>query len=189
MDRAEPRAGEHRISRLGDHRQVDRHRVAAPDAAVAQDVRHAAHLAVQLAVGDLSGLARVVALPDDRDLVAAALEVAVDAVVGDVRGPVLEPADRDLSRTEGGVLDLGEGAEPVDAPAVLVPEALRVGDRPLVHRPVLRLVDEGAARPLRRHGIELLLDRKSTRLNSSHANISYAVFCLKKKKKDTNSML
>src|SRR3712207_8030838 len=29
------------------------------------------------------------------------------------------------------------------------------------------------------------IDRKSTRLNSSHANISYAVFCLKKKKKDT----
>src|SRR3712207_8664794 len=29
----------------------------------------------------------------------------------------------------------------------------------------------------------LHLDRKSTRLNSSHANISYAVFCLKKKKK------
>src|SRR3712207_8294785 len=28
------------------------------------------------------------------------------------------------------------------------------------------------------------LDRKSTRLNSSHANISYAVFCLKKKKED-----
>src|SRR3712207_7649876 len=28
-------------------------------------------------------------------------------------------------------------------------------------------------------------DRKSTRLNSSHANISYAVFCLKKKKKAT----
>src|SRR3712207_8773739 len=30
-------------------------------------------------------------------------------------------------------------------------------------------------------------DRKSTRLNSSHANISYAVFCLKKKKK-TNTI-
>src|SRR3712207_8012121 len=28
-------------------------------------------------------------------------------------------------------------------------------------------------------------DRKSTRLNSSHANISYAVFCLKKKKRQT----
>src|SRR3712207_6971034 len=27
-----------------------------------------------------------------------------------------------------------------------------------------------------------IIDRKSTRLNSSHANISYAVFCLKKKK-------
>src|SRR3712207_7862772 len=33
------------------------------------------------------------------------------------------------------------------------------------------------------HGVEgnSFLDRKSTRLNSSHANISYAVFCLKKK--------
>src|SRR3712207_7090678 len=30
-------------------------------------------------------------------------------------------------------------------------------------------------------------DRKSTRLNSSHANISYAVFCLKKKKKSVLS--
>src|SRR3712207_8205508 len=30
-------------------------------------------------------------------------------------------------------------------------------------------------------------DRKSTRLNSSHANISYAVFCLKKKKNKLNS--
>src|SRR3712207_7783401 len=33
---------------------------------------------------------------------------------------------------------------------------------------------------------EPVLDRKSTRLNSSHANISYAVFCLKKKKKNDN---
>src|SRR3712207_8671280 len=30
--------------------------------------------------------------------------------------------------------------------------------------------------------IDIYKDRKSTRLNSSHANISYAVFCLKKKK-------
>src|SRR5258708_30088928 len=32
------------------------------------------------------------------------------------------------------------------------------------------------------------LDRKSTRLNSSHQIISYAVFCLKKKKKNKNNM-
>src|SRR5438034_8229001 len=36
-------------------------------------------------------------------------------------------------------------------------------------------------RPLRR--VDQDLDRKSTRLNSSHTVISYAVFCLKKKKK------
>src|SRR2546429_2870902 len=33
---------------------------------------------------------------------------------------------------------------------------------------------------------QLLRDRKSTRLNSSHGYISYAVFCLKKKKKKNN---
>src|SRR3712207_8209912 len=42
-----------------------------------------------------------------------------------------------------------------------------------------------------RAGVQMLhVDRKSTRLNSSHANISYAVFCLKKKKKTVlNTML
>src|SRR3712207_8108112 len=38
-------------------------------------------------------------------------------------------------------------------------------------------------------GYLLLADRKSTRLNSSHANISYAVFCLKKKKTNNESYL
>src|SRR5438309_9344436 len=33
----------------------------------------------------------------------------------------------------------------------------------------------------------LYLDRKSTRLNSSHSSISYAVFCLKKKKNNKNT--
>src|SRR5437868_12362686 len=45
-------------------------------------------------------------------------------------------------------------------------------------------------RPVRRGGLDrgrdLIQDRKSTRLNSSHVSISYAVFCLKKKK--TNRM-
>src|SRR5256886_14102666 len=35
----------------------------------------------------------------------------------------------------------------------------------------------------------LIIDRKSTRLNSSHSQISYAVFCLKKKQKQTNNNL
>src|SRR3712207_8133033 len=46
-------------------------------------------------------------------------------------------------------------------------------EQPLVH---LVPVDPGQLVVLR-----VAVDRKSTRLNSSHANISYAVFCLKKK--------
>src|SRR5258707_7117751 len=46
-----------------------------------------------------------------------------------------------------------------------------------LHPPVLRAAGDRVPGALAR-----LVDRKSTRLNSSHANISYAVFCLKKKK-------
>src|SRR2546430_12041828 len=42
-----------------------------------------------------------------------------------------------------------------------------------------RIIDEGSGYSLALEGIR---DRKSTRLNSSHSQISYAVFCLKKKK-------
>src|SRR3712207_8214263 len=41
---------------------------------------------------------------------------------------------------------------------------------------------DGEAREVVVERAEEVEDRKSTRLNSSHANISYAVFCLKKKK-------
>src|SRR3712207_8830606 len=55
---------------------------------------------------------------------------------------------------------------------------------PLAQDPAPTLVGERVNSQGSRKAKELLLadeDRKSTRLNSSHANISYAVFCLKKK--------
>src|SRR2546427_6132717 len=46
-----------------------------------------------------------------------------------------------------------------------------------------RISDGAATYPVTFHGLPPdTLDRKSTRLNSSHSQISYAVFCLKKKK-------
>src|SRR5258708_13412032 len=52
-------------------------------------------------------------------------------------------------------------------------------------RPSLRLLPEKLRQEQRENGTRPLLDRKSTRLNSSHQIISYAVFCLKKKKTHT----
>src|SRR2546422_1586165 len=53
----------------------------------------------------------------------------------------------------------------------------------------LAVVDFGAARLENAvkdgSGVDRILDRKSTRLNSSHGYISYAVFCLKKKNSKT----
>src|SRR3712207_7949588 len=52
----------------------------------------------------------------------------------------------------------------------------------------IRILDNQERRdwPVSDHDIKRV-DRKSTRLNSSHANISYAVFCLKKKKRTSSS--
>src|SRR3712207_7062830 len=71
--------------------------------------------------------------------------------------PQADPALGDVPQ------DAGEGEAP-GAPQVGVEP---VGER---HPPPKPLLDHR--------------DRKSTRLNSSHANISYAVFCLKKKKEN-----
>src|SRR2546430_12969954 len=53
------------------------------------------------------------------------------------------------------------------------------------HQPIVALFE----RLFARHApeFEACKDRKSTRLNSSHSQISYAVFCLKKKKHNTNT--
>src|SRR2546430_7607796 len=50
------------------------------------------------------------------------------------------------------------------------------------------LANTAVSAPMRER-FEKLLDRKSTRLNSSHSQISYAVFCLKKKKNKITNIL
>src|SRR5205085_11819378 len=60
-----------------------------------------------------------------------------------------------------------------------LPISLRAPPLRAIRRPTARRCRRTAARPLPPNPG----DRKSTRLNSSHSQISYAVFCLKKKKK------
>src|SRR3712207_7453584 len=67
----------------------------------------------------------------------------------------------------------GPGGEPLAAGLPDLTERHEVGDRCRRTQLLGELPQGDVPR--------LLVDRKSTRLNSSHANISYAVFCLKKK--------
>src|SRR5947209_13543865 len=55
--------------------------------------------------------------------------------------------------------------------------------------PALVNARDNEGRTLLHWAVATFVDRKSTRLNSSHANISYAVFCLKKKKKKNNTII
>src|SRR3712207_7789758 len=60
------------------------------------------------------------------------------------------------------------------------PRPLPAGEVHAAARPARPVADADLG-AVAREAADLALDRKSTRLNSSHANISYAVFCLKKK--------
>src|SRR3712207_8454183 len=84
------------------------------------------------------------------------------------RSDVRHPAGPVERRVEVGHVDDVEAAE----------DLLRLGERAVGGQRVAVAAADGRRR-LRR--LKRLADRKSTRLNSSHANISYAVFCLKKK--------
>src|SRR5258708_15082527 len=53
---------------------------------------------------------------------------------------------------------------------------------PLIHTKVSLIISDGLVKIMECFQTQQILDRKSTRLNSSHQIISYAVFCLKKKK-------
>src|SRR5258707_3012602 len=72
---------------------------------------------------------------------------------------------------------LGLWVEPEDAQFLFAPAGLGDTRRPRDGLVARRQFQHGEAAIERGRR-----DRKSTRLNSSHANISYAVFCLKKKK-------
>src|SRR3712207_8827457 len=76
-------------------------------------------------------------------------------------------------------------ADPEKYVGYLVPDELKArwtlytkGDR----RNLPQILRPGRTLDLVHYDSDKTRDRKSTRLNSSHANISYAVFCLKKKK-------
>src|SRR3712207_8221868 len=85
-----------------------------------------------------------------------------------ISGP---PADR-------GAGDAGQGVRTGRGELVQREAGRHPRDRPAV---------QGGPGGRRLGGADGQGDRKSTRLNSSHANISYAVFCLKKKKKKISS--
>jgi hypothetical protein len=83
---------------------------------------------VQLLVGELFVVLRIIALPQDGGLVTAFRKMAVNAVVTDVQRSVLEPFDRYVARVIGSVLDLAERLDPVDTLCLLAPETVRILD-------------------------------------------------------------
>jgi hypothetical protein len=165
MHRADAGAGQHGHRRLRDHRHVDADPVALLDAAGLEHVAELADLCVELAIGDLLIDVGIVALPDQGHLVAAGVQVAVQAVVGHVELAAGEPFDVQVLRVEAPVGDLVPFLEPAYIVLCLLgPEAVGVLHRALVHLVVLRGGDIGRGGELGRYRIDLfgLLGKRDT---------------------------
>ncbi len=132
MDRADARAGEHGEHRLRHVRHVDHHAIAAADAERLQHRGERVHFAMQFAIGDLVGEIRFGRHRDQRELVAARVQVPVDRVVAEVGLAADEPAPERRVRV---VEDALRRLVPVDRPGLFRPERLR-----LLHGLAIQLV-------------------------------------------------
>ena len=151
MHRAQPRAGQHRHHRFGDHRHVDDDAVALADALRRDRAGELRHVIAQLAIGEAllrAGDRRIV---DQRRLLgAAALDVAVERVVAGIELAAGEPA---IERRLGASSTLSQRLRPVDRLGLLGPESLGVAERTRMQRAVF--VADG------HDGISSLSDRLS----------------------------
>src|SRR5207244_10331159 len=102
-------------------------------------------------------------------------------VVASSRPPATQILPRSLHRRSSDLLDADRGDYPDPAPAAAAAGDQRDRCDP-AYQPWTGTPRGGRCRRRGPRRGALLEDRKSTRLNSSHQIISYAVFCLKKKK-------
>ena len=93
MNRTDTCTREHRVSRLKDHRQIDRDTITLLHTQLFQHIGKAANMLVKLVICDRFRNARVIPLPDNSRLVAARLQMAVNAVIADIEFAIFIPAD------------------------------------------------------------------------------------------------
>ena len=91
MNRPDARAGLHRDDRLGHHRHVHDDAVAFAGAQCFECVSKLTDFGMQLAITQVACVA-LLTFEANRDLVTAAVQMAVNAVVGDIQAPIREPA-------------------------------------------------------------------------------------------------
>src|SRR2546430_9460392 len=101
--------------------------------------------------------------------------VRVEAITGLRRSPAHRQTGEDVVEPDGGRLRVAGRRVAVDGAGVAAGRTGQLEERFAVAGP-------GDLRTATARGVDGPQDRKSTRLNSSHSQISYAVFCLTKKK-------
>ena len=96
---------------------------------------------MQVTVGNVLRISRVVAFPDNRRMVSTCFKVTVEAVRGCVQCAIVKPFNRYARCFEVYVPDLCIWLDPVDTLAVLSPKGLRIIDRSAIHIFILGFIN------------------------------------------------
>jgi hypothetical protein len=154
---ADTGTGQHGHGRFRHHGHVETGHIAAFDPLGFEHVGKLAHFTMQLAIGQLAILGRIVPFPDDGDFVATLGQVPVQAVGGDVELAIFEPFDGDVTGIVGAVLDLGVGGHPVEDLALFSPEGVWILHRGLIHGLIASLVQQGVLADVGFDRVDLVL--------------------------------
>src|SRR5947207_11003582 len=118
-----------------------------------------------------------------REELRAVFETALDTA-SFIGGPMVQEFERDFAEFSGSRYCVGMASGTDALRLALVAAGVKPGDTVVT----VPLTFFATTEAISQVGARFELDRKSTRLNSSHTVISYAVFCLKKKKEGAGEM-
>ena len=128
MNRPDTHHRQHRHRRFRDHRHIKRDPVALFHPASFQRIGKFTNFPVQVFIGDMAGLRRVIPLPDNGSLIAPLRQMPVKTVGRGVQRAIREPFDMHIRALIADIRYLAIGFYPVNALALLGPEAVRVAD-------------------------------------------------------------
>ena len=157
VHRTDTGTGQHRNRRFRNHRHVDSYDVALANTLGFQSVSELTDAGVQVTVGDLLILLRIVTFPDDGDLVTTGIQMTVQTVHTGVQSAVFEPFDIHIVRVKAHIFNFAVRLHPVDALTVLRPKYVRLLNRLFVHLFVLGFVHQSVSRNVCLNRIYFLL--------------------------------
>ncbi|CQR22456.1 Uncharacterised protein [Yersinia enterocolitica] len=143
MNRTNTGAGQHRNGSFWHHWHIDSNNITFLNTQFFQHIGKLAYIMMKLFVCNSFGLIRIIAFPDNRSLITAFCQMAIQTVCCKVQCTIFKPADTDMAGIKRGILHRFIRFNPINNLAMLTPEFIWVLHRLLIILMILFWVYQG----------------------------------------------